>query len=151
MNTKHFFISALDMNEQLPFVVRATKSLQESFEEQDRAKKELETFVKLLEKYFGEELSYIGMDVIGEKSYERFMCKGTGFFEIMNETPVAMMAHFPSKARAEKFCTALKKAVNTTLPKGPGKDMFLATIEVQGENDTSLRIEDWHKMQEIRG
>ena len=56
MNTKHIFISALDINEQLPFVIKTKKNLQDNFKEQDRAKKELEKFVNLLEKNFKEDI-----------------------------------------------------------------------------------------------
>jgi len=150
MNQKHIFVSALDINEQLPFVVQKTKTLQESFKEQDRAKKELDGFIKILEKNFKEEMSYLGMDVIGEKSYERFMFKGSGFFEVMVEAPVAMTAHFPDKKRATAFCTALKKAMDKILPESPARDMFIDSIEVRDEVDTSLTVDEWHKIKEIR-
>lgn len=150
MNIKHIFISALDINEQLPFVVRPTKTLQENFKEQDRAKKELQKFVDKLEKNFKESIFYIGMDVIGEKSYERFMFEKSGFFEIMVEAPVAMMVHFHDKKRAEKFCKALKKTLLNVLPKGPAREMFVESLEVQDEQDTSLTVDDWHKIKDIR-
>jgi|SRR3989344_3673301 len=150
MNTNHIFVSALDINELLPFVICKTKSLQENFKEQDRSKKELLRFIKELEKNFKEELSYLGMDIIGEKSYERFMFKKNGFLEVMVEAPVALNAHFPEKKRAEQFCKALKKTLTKILPKARGKEMFIDSIEVQDENDTSLKVDDWHKMQEIR-
>lgn len=150
MNTEHIFISALDISEQLPFVVKEEKNLQENFKEQSRAKKELQKFVKLLEKNFKEELSYVGMDVIGEKSYERFMFKGSGFFEVMVEAPVALNAHFPNRQRAKKFCIALKKTLEKTLPKGSSRDLFLESIEVKDERDTSMTVDDWHKIKTIR-
>lgn len=150
MNTKHIFISVLDISEQLPFVVKEGKDLQATFKEQDRAKKELLKFIDLLEKNYKEEISYLGMDVIGEKSYERFMFKESGFFEVMVEAPVAMNAHFPSRKKAEKFCAALKKTLEKTLPKGPSKEMLLDSIEVQDENDESLKVEDWNKIKNIR-
>jgi len=150
MNTKHIFISALDINEQLPFVVKKTKNLQANFKEQDRAKKELEKFVNLLEKNFNEDISYLGMDVIGEKSYERFMFKKSGFLEIMVEAPLALTAHFPEKKKANKFSEALKKTMKKVLPKGPQTDMFLDSIEVQDESDQSLTVEEWNKLKNIR-
>ena len=150
MNTKHIFISALDINEQLPFVIKTTKNLQDNFKEQDRAKKELEKFVNLLEKNFKEDISYLGMDVIGEKSYERFMFKKSGFFEIMVEAPVALTAHFPQRKRAEQFCEALKLTMKKILPKGPQTDMFLDSLEVNDEQDQSLGVDDWNKIKDIR-
>lgn len=150
MNTKHIFISALDINEQLPFVVAKTKSLQENFKEQDRAKKELGQFINKLEKNFREPIFYLGMDVIGEKSYERFLFKKSGFLEVMIEAPVAIMAYFPEKARANKFCAILKKTFLSILPKGPTRDMFIDSLEVQDEHDTSLTVDEWHKLKDIR-
>src|SRR3989344_2419775 len=150
MNTKHIFVSALDINEKLPFVIKKGKNLQESFKEHDLAKKELDKFIKILEKNFKEELSYIGMDVIGEKSYERFMFKGSGFLEAMIEAPVALNAHFPDKKRAVKFCAALKKTLEKVLPKGPSKEMFIESIQVQSEQDLSLSVEKWDIMKDIR-
>jgi len=150
MITKHIFIAALDINEQLPFVIKKTKNLQESFKEQDRAKKELEKFINSLEKNFKEEISYLGMDVIGEKSYERFMFKKSGFLEIMVEAPVALNAHFPNTKRAKEFCMALKTTMKKILPKGPQTQMFLDSIEVQDEKDQSLTVDDWNKIKNIR-
>ena len=150
MNTKHIFVSALDISEQLPFAVKEGKNLQENFKEQDKAKKELLSFISLLEKNFKEEIFYMGVDVIGEKAYERFMFKGSGFFEVMVEAPVAMMGHFPEKKRAEKFCEAIKKSLDKVLAKGPSKEMFLDSIEVKDENDESLTVDDWHKIKDIR-
>ena len=150
MNTKHIFISAIDLSEELPFIVKKIKNLQESFKEQDRAKKELERFIKLLENKFGEEISYIGMDVIGEKSYERFMFKGSGFLEAMIEAPAAFNAHFPDKKRAIRFCSALKEAFTEFLPDGPAKDIFIKSIKVQDENDSSLSVEKWDIIKKIR-
>jgi len=151
MDTKHFFISALDINEILPFVVKEGKKLSESLVNHDKAKEELNKFVDILEKTFGESIFYLGMDVIGKKSYERFMFKKSGFLEFMVEAPIALNAHFPSKMRANKFCDALKKTLKKSLPKGTPREMFVDSIEVQNENDTSLKIEEWHKIKEIRG
>ena len=148
MNTKHIFITALDINEQLPFTVKKTKKLQETFKEQDRARKELNKFIKILEKTFKEDISYLGMDVIGEKSYERFMFKKSGFLEVMVEPPVALTAHFPSKPRAKKFHQALKNTMKKTI-KGPQKDLFVDSIEMNDEQDQSLTVDDWKKLKEI--
>ena len=56
MNIKHIFISTLDINGQLPFLIKKTKKLQDSFQEQDRAKAELLKFIKSLEKNFKEKI-----------------------------------------------------------------------------------------------
>lgn len=149
MKLKHIFISVLDINELLPFAVKKAKSLQESMKAQENSKKELNSFISKLEKNLKEEICYIGMDVIGEKSYERFML-GSGFFEIMIEAPMAMNAHFPDRKKADRFCKALKKTLDEMLPEGSAKAIFLESIEVQDEHDTSLTVEDWHKIREIR-
>ncbi len=150
MNTKHIFVSVLDIEEQLPFTVKKGKTLQETMKQQDIAKKELLLFISLLEKNFKEEISYLGVDVIGEKAYERFMFKGSGFFEVMVEAPIALMAHFPEKKRAIVFCKALKTTLKKTLPENPSKEIFLDSIEVKDETDSSLTIDVWHKIKDIR-
>jgi hypothetical protein len=152
MNIKHIFISALDIDEQLPFAVnkKKYKSLQENFKDQEQASKKLNLFVSSLEKMFKEKIYYIGMDVIGEKSYERFMFNNSGFFEVMVEPPIAMNAHFPDQKRAKHFCNALKKTISKLLPPTPQRDMFIDSIEVNDEKDTSLTVEGWKKIKKIR-
>jgi hypothetical protein len=150
MNVKHIFISVLDVDEQLPFVVKKIKNLQKSFKEQERAKEELNKFIDRLEKNFKEKINYIGMDVIGEKAYERFMFSGSGFFELMVEPPLAMNAHFPDKKRAQLFCKVLKKTIKDLLKPSPQRDMFVESIEVRDEKDTSLTVKDWKKIKKIR-
>jgi hypothetical protein len=150
MKQKHIFISVLDISELFPFSIKEKKKLQENFEEQERAKKELNKFIKALETAFKEDIFYVGFDVIGEKSYERFMFKGSGFLEFMVEAPVAMNAHFPDSKRAKSFCIALKKVLKKSLPKGPQTDIFVESIEVQDEKDDSLKVKDWNKIKDIR-
>jgi len=69
MKLNHLFISVLDVNEQLPFVIKEAKNLQQNFELQEKAKEELNRFIVLLEKQFKEDIFYIGTDVICEKSF----------------------------------------------------------------------------------
>jgi cell division protein FtsB len=151
MNTKHIFISVLDVEEQLPFAVKKKAKLQEKLAEQERAREELTRFINKLEKNFKENIHYLGMDVIGEKAYERFMFSKSGFLEIMVEQPVALNAHFPDKKRAQTFCKILKKTIGQIIKDSPQKNIFLDSIEVFDEDDTSLTVEDWKKIKNIRG
>src|SRR3989338_5636091 len=150
MNTKHLFVPALDVSELLPFAVRKTNNLQDSFAEQDRAKQELVKFVNKLEKTLKQKIFYLGFDVIGEKSYERFIFDKGGFFEVMVESPVALNAHFVHDKHAAAFAAALKKTLSRVLPKSAVAQLFIESIEVQNQDDTSLTVEKWNRMKDIR-
>ena len=150
MKTKHIFVPALDVGELLPFAVKKTKKLVENFAEQERSRKELVKFIDQLQKNFKEQIWYMGMDVIGEKSYERFMFDKGGFFEVMVENPIAMNAHFVHEKRAKKFKDALKKTLKFMLPKTSISEMFLNSIEVQDEDDAFLTVQEWNRLKKIR-
>ena len=117
MKTKHIFVPALDVGELLPFAVKQTRDIRKSLEEQEKSRNELVKFIDKLEKNWKENIYYMGMDIIGEKSYERFIFQKGGFFEIMVEEPIALNAHFVDQKRAEKFLKALKKTLQQILPK----------------------------------
>lgn len=150
MKTKHIFVAALDVSELLPFCIVQAKRIKDSLKEEERARKELERFIDILEKKFKEPVWYMGMDIIAEKSYERFIFEKGGFFEIMVEPPVAMNAHFVHEKRAKNFCKALKKALAEIMPKNAVSKMFIDSIEVQSEQDDSLTVSKWSKMKGIR-
>ena len=150
MRTQHFFVPILDISEALPFAVRPTKTIKKNMEEQERARKELDRFVTILEKNFKEKIFYMGMDVIGEKSYERFIFEKGGFFEVMVENPIAMNAHFVHKKRAKVFKNALKKTLEAIMPRNSMTKMFLDSIEVQDEGDAILTVHEWHEIQNVR-
>ncbi len=149
MKTKHFFVPALDIAELLPFVVRKKKVLADQFAEQERAKAELMKFITLLEKNFKQSVHYVGMDIIGEKNYERFLFEKGGFLEILTESPAAINAHFPDKKAAVAFRKALVATFTKLLTGEPAK-LFIDSIEVQDQDDTSLTVSEWHRMKEIR-
>ena len=150
MKTKHIFVPALDVGELLPFAVKQTRDIRKSLEEQEKSRKELVNFIDKLEKNWKENIYYIGMDIIGEKSYERFIFPKGGFFEIMVEEPIALNAHFVDQKRAEKFLQSLKKTLQQILPKNSLSKLFIESIQIQDEHDSSLSVEQWHRMQEIR-
>ena len=139
----------LDIGDLLPFVVQKKKILADQFVEEERAKSELIRFIKLLEKNYRQPVHYIGMDIMGEKNYERFVFAKTGFLEILTESPAAINAHFPDQKSAANF----RKALITTLKKiltGETTKLFLDSIQVQNQNDTSLTVSEWHKMRKVR-
>lgn len=149
MKTKHFFVPALDIGDILPFVIQKRKSLADQFAEQERAKNELMKFVVLLEKNLKQGVHYVGMDVIGEKNYERFLFAKGGFLEILTDSPAVINAHFPEKKMAVSFKTALVTTLKKLLV-GPEAKLFLDSIEVQDQDDTSLTVSEWHRMKEVK-
>jgi len=149
MKTRHYFVPALDIGDILPFVIKKKKVLSDQFAEEERAKGELIKFIVLLERQFKQPIHYVGMDVIGEKNYERFLFAKGGFLEILTESPVAINAHFPER----KTASAFKKALMGTLSKllaGPGARLFIDSIEVQDQDDTSLTVQKWRLLKEIK-
>ncbi|MBD3203873.1 hypothetical protein GF327_06240 [Candidatus Woesearchaeota archaeon] len=150
MKSKHIFVAALDVGEILPFSIKDIEKLAEQIKEQERAKKELEKFIGILENKFDEPVWYMGTDIIGEKYYERFIFDNGGFFEIMQEPPVALNAHFVHEKRAEKFHESLKDSLKQLLPDSPISDMFLNSIEIKTQEADSLTVHKWTKMKNIR-
>ena len=149
MKTKHYFVPALDINELLPFMIMRKKVLAEQFAEEERAKEELTRFIDSLERRFKQSIQYVGMDVIGEKNYVRFLFAKVGFLEILTERPVAINAHFPDKKMAASFKKALVETLRAMI-KDPSVEMFLDSIEVQDQDDTSLTVQKWRMMTKIR-
>jgi len=150
VKSKHFFVPALDVSEVLPFAIKRSKNLAQSMQEQEIAHEQLLKFVDQLEKAFKQQCYYVGMDVIGEKSYERFLLEKGGFLEVMMESPVALNAHFCKQTQAKDFLKALKTALSKTLKDNPLASMFINSIEVQCEEDQSLNVSSWNKMKDIR-
>ena len=148
--TKHIFVAALDVGELLPFAIKKKTDIKEQSKEEERALNELRKFISLLEKNFSQPVWYMGVDVIGGKTYERFMFEKGGFFEVMIEAPLAMNAHFVHEKNAEKFCNALKKTLYGIMPKTSIAKMFIDNIKVEDEKSAALTYEKWQLMKEIR-
>ncbi len=149
-NLRHYFVPALDVSEKVPFTVSLTRNAKKDMSSHDNAKKYLSDFVSFVEKSFGEKLIYIGMDVIGEKYYERFLFEKGGFLEIMMEAPLAINAHFSHKARAKKFETAIKKAFSKLLDKDSVSKMFIESISFSSDDEENIKVSTWGKLKNIR-
>jgi len=150
MKTNHFFVPVLDVGELMPFAIRTAGSVRKTLAEHERAKEEMLRFITRLEKGYGEAITYIGMDIIESKSYERFMFEKGGFFEIMTEAPLAMNAHFTDQKKAATFCAALKKTLQKTLPKNEMTKLFIGAIKVESEQDQSLTYETWDRLKTLK-
>jgi len=146
----HCYVSALDVVEQLPFSLVVENNLRKDLELKQKATDELEKFIVRLRHHMSEHIYHLGKDTINKRSLHRFMFDGPGFMEFILEAPVAINAHFQSKQRARKFLTALKKTIRETLPEGPRREMFLASIEVQDEHHVPLHLETIEKIHDIR-
>ncbi len=140
MKVKHSFVSLLDLAEVLPFTV--------SPGEKEPRDKELFDFVDQIAKEFGEEIYYMGNDIIEDKFYERFLFEHGGFLEIMVQAPVAIIAHFVERARAFKFARALKRAI-LSIDK-PEAKILADSIEVSSENEQALDYQTWSKLKKVR-
>jgi len=97
----------------------------------------------------GEGFVFIGDDVIGEKFYYRFLLKKSGFFEVMTNPPVALVAHFIDQRHAAKFADALRKTIDRTVKEKKARDMLKNIIEVSSGKD-SLGYGKWSKLRKIR-
>ena len=152
MVLKHYFVPLLDVSEKIPFNVSICGVAKRDMAYQENSRIELNKFVKILERALGEKLVYIGMDVIGEKYYERFLFEKGGFFEIMMESPLAMNAHFTNPRKANKFALALKKSLSRVLPKkDPVCRMLLENIKANSEDhDDALTVNKWEKIKRVR-
>ncbi|MFH0876187.1 MAG: hypothetical protein V1859_09695 [archaeon] len=156
MRTKHIFVSVVDVSEVIPFCLKDTTNLSESLTEQTKSREKLEEFIALLQKTYKQKIWYMGFDIIGEKSYERFMFDDGGFLEIMMEAPLAINAHFVHREQAEKFCTSLKKTFLKILKDDTFTKMFVDSISVNEEKApdeeiNTLTVKKWHTLQNIRG
>ena len=138
MKTKHLFVAAVDVNEFFPFALKRIENIDEAMKQQQKSKSELIKFIDLLEKSFGQNIYYMGTDIIDTKTYERFIFEEGGFFEVMMEVPLALNAHFVDKKEAEVFKSALKSVLTRVLPDTPVRQMFIDSIEVQDENQENI-------------
>lgn len=139
MQSKHSFVSFLDLTETLPFAPS---------KESDEYMLKLFKFLDRLSYGFREKIYYIGQDNIGEKFYDRFLFEKGGFIEIMAQKPVAIVAHFVEKKRAEKFADALKTMIIKT--KTPAAKIVADSIEWSTETENILDYKTWSKLRSIR-
>lgn len=153
---KHAYATLIDLPEALPFGSPPEElsklSDMEAVEKKEAMKeKELFAFVKKLGKFLGERTCFIGEDIIGEKFYKRFLFEKGGFIELMTGEPVAISAHFTSKARAQKFASALSKSLKGTVKKAKLLEILDSSTVVDEEEAYKLTYEKWEKLKEIRG
>lgn len=153
---KHAYVTLIDLPEAMPFGIESTKE-DASLAQIDAAQKKLQesdvklfAFVNILQKKLGEQLVYIGEDIIGEKFYKRFLFEKGGFVEIMTGVPVAISAHFIGIKRANKFAEALKHAIQKTVSDPKPAEIMVNTLVVNEEEAYKLTYEKWDKMRQIR-
>ena len=110
---KCFSVYLKDKKGILPFSIRKA-SVAETMKQLDVSQKQLEKFIRLLEKAMHETIWYIGTDILADKYYERFMFSRNGFMEIFLGMAIEIKTYFPLQRRAEKFRRVLKKALSKT-------------------------------------
>jgi len=148
MKSTHFFVSFLDLAEQLSFSVKPSGA--KSLGKADNAFKALSDFIKMMEKNCGNEFYYVGQDVISEKLFHRFLFKDQGFVEFMLGTPSVISAHFVDKKNARVFASCLKTSLKQVLPKGLQTTMALKNIVVQSVKDEMIGFNTWNTMKSLR-
>ena len=154
MKSKHCYVVLIDLPEALPFEIKPPSKLSELAKigkDSIDAEKGLFKFVTLLEKNFKEDFSFIGEDIVGGKFYKRFLFSKSGFLEIMYQAPVAIIAHFLDKKRAEDFAKALKTTLKQTVKNTKVLTILQNMVEVNSEKEEPLTYEKWTKLREIRG
>ena len=154
MKSKHCYVVLIDLPEALPFEIKPSSKLSELAKIGQKsvdAEKELFSFITLLEKNFKEEMSFIGEDLVAGKFYKRFLFPKSGFMEIMYQAPVAIIAHFMDKERADEFARALKKTLKQTVKNAKLLNILQNIIEVKSEKEEPLTYAKWTKLREIRG
>jgi hypothetical protein len=148
---RHSYVTLIDLPEALPFVTKKKKKeikfILESGEEDIN---KLFEFIKILEKEFGEEFSFIGEDIIAEKFYRRFLFPKGGFLEVMSEPPAAIIAHFIDEASAKKFAAALKKAIAKAVSDKTAANILQNSVEVSTEKEEALTYNKWSELKDIR-
>jgi len=143
-------VTLVDLPEALPFEIKRGKGIKSILEAGEEDTKKLFDFIKLLEKEFGEEFSFIGEDVIAEKFYRRFLFSKGGFLEVMSEPPAAIIAHFIEETRAKKFAAALKKVINKAVTDKVAAKILRNSVEVSTEKEEALTYKKWSELKAIR-
>jgi hypothetical protein len=147
---KHSYVTLIDLPEALPFVTRKKKEIKFILDAGEEDIKKLFEFIKILEKEFGEEFSFIGEDIIAEKFYRRFLFPKGGFLEVMSEPPAAIIAHFIDEARAKRFAIALKKAIQKVVSDKTAANILQNSVEVSTEKEDALTYKKWSELKDIR-
>lgn len=150
MKSRHSYVVLIDLPEILPFEIKKKGGIKEILEMGEEDIKKVFEFVALLEKAFGEEVSFIGEDIIAEKFYRRFLFPKGGFMEVMTEPPATIIAHFIEPERAKKFAEALKKVLNKVVKEKTVCDILNKSIEVSTEKEDVLTYKKWTEMKSIR-
>jgi len=150
LKSKHSYVVLIDLPEVLPFEVKKEGDIRELLQTGEEDLKKVFEFVNLLEKEFGEELSFIGEDIIAEKFYRRFLFPKGGFMEVMTEPPATIIAHFIELERAKKFAEALKKVLNNIIKDKTVCDILKKSVEVSTEKEDVLTYKKWTEMKSIR-
>jgi hypothetical protein len=150
MQLEHYYVNVIDLPEILPFTLKPDEatSIDEAVEQQDESGRELFEFVEALETF--DTIHYIGQDNIEGKFYQRFLFEGGGFIEIMQRAPCAIIAHFPSRERAEKFVDILRETVRDVATDKTAADLLVDDITISEEKEGSLSYEQWTKMKNVR-
>jgi len=148
MKIKHCCVSVLDVPEVLPFGFEseAEGGVRDLLDYNDHSDEVLSHFMSDLERELGEGVYTLGMDVVGDKFYRRFLFEKGGFAEVAVERPCAVVAHFISLERGHSFAEALSKVIGKYV-KGEIGDLLIGDIQVSFQEESELSN---YKLAELR-
>ncbi|MCK4491507.1 MAG: hypothetical protein KAU03_02710 [Candidatus Altiarchaeales archaeon] len=149
MEIKHCCVSLLDVPEVLPFGFEPSSSenIMDLLEGTDHSEDKLLGFMSDLEREFGERIYRLGQDMVAEKLYRRYLLERDGFIEVAIEKPCAVIAHFTTMERGEKFANALANVVKKYVG-GEIANLLCDDINISCQEQSELTQ---YKLQELRG
>ncbi|MBI4053427.1 MAG: hypothetical protein HY394_05325 [Candidatus Diapherotrites archaeon] len=112
MNGEFYDILLVDFSGIFPFKLEKEDVLTR---QEQLSQHNLETFLLELEKNLGEELTYIGSDLLETKMFHRALLKD-GLLELLIGTPITLLAHYKEEKKAKKFKESLERTLEKTIP-----------------------------------
>ncbi len=151
MSRSKYFVSILDVSGIFPFCYEKTGDLRRDFENKQEALRKLSKFVYELQGYFGEGIHFVEEDRNKKQIFEQYIFDNSGVMEIILENPVAVVAKFDKRKRAQRFCISLKKTFANYLdPEKIEHRVFMDSIKVSSNTNDNLNIESWQKISKIK-
>ena len=112
MNGEFYDILLVDFSGIFPFKLEKGDILTR---QEQLSQHNLELFLIELEKNLGEEVTYIGSDLLETKMFHRALLRD-GLLELLIGTPITLLAHYKEEKKAKKFKESLERTLEKTIP-----------------------------------